>query len=150
MCNNGLALRWCREATGSLISFSATRAPFLVTRQPIARKAEELWQQSANRTRFWRTTMTLYSCLPAQGKVTVIATWPGEYAESHSAKITTFTDPVQASRIAEDLTRLSESMWDAAAWLDIYEEAEARLKTVICAIRGTADVPAFSTSSFEW
>lgn len=69
--------------------------------------------------------------------------------QSHSAKVTTFTDPAQASRIAEDLTRLSESMWDAAAWLDIYEVAEARLKTVIDAIRGTADVPAFSTLKFE-
>lgn len=31
--NNGLALRWCREATGSLISLSATRAAFLAPSQ---------------------------------------------------------------------------------------------------------------------
>lgn len=93
--------------------------------------------------------MTLYSCLPTQGKVTVIATWPGEYTDSHSAKVTTFTDPVQASRVAEDLTRVSESLWDAAAWLDVYDEAESRLQTIIEATRGTADVPTFSTSAFD-
>lgn len=93
--------------------------------------------------------MTLYSCLPTQGKFTVIATWPGEYADSHSAKVTTFTDAVQASRLAEDLTRVSESMWDAAAWLDVYDDAEGRLRTIIDATRGTADVPTFSASAFD-
>ncbi|WP_247040385.1 hypothetical protein [Arthrobacter rhizosphaerae] len=93
--------------------------------------------------------MTLYSCLPTQGKITVIATWPGEYADSHSAKVTTFTNAIQASRIAEDLTRVSESMWDAAAWLDVYDEAEARLRTIIDATRGTSDVPTFSASAFD-
>jgi hypothetical protein len=93
--------------------------------------------------------MTLYSCLPTQGKTTVIATWSGEYADSHSAKVTTFTNAIQASRLAEDLTRVSESMWDAAAWLDVYEEAEARLRTVIDATRGTTDVPTFSALAFD-
>ena len=93
--------------------------------------------------------MTLYSCLPTQGKTTVIATWPGEYADSHSAKVTTFTDAIQASRIAEALTRVSESMWDAAAWLDVYDEAETRLNTIIGATRGTTDVPTFSASVFD-
>ncbi|MEW1808408.1 hypothetical protein [Pseudarthrobacter sp. NPDC080039] len=93
--------------------------------------------------------MTLYSCLPTQGKTTVIATWPGEYADSHSAKVTSFTDAGQASRIAEDLTRVSESMWDAAAWLDLYDEAEARLRTIIDATRGTSDIPTFSASAFD-
>jgi hypothetical protein len=92
--------------------------------------------------------MTLYSCLPTQGKFTVIATWPGEYADSHSAKVTTFTDSVQASRVAEDLTRVSESMWDAAAWLDVYDEAEARLGTIIDATRGTNEVPFYGESLF--
>lgn len=93
--------------------------------------------------------MTLYSCLPTQGKITVIATWPGEYADSHSTKVTTFTDAIQASRIAEDLTRVSESMWDAVAWLDVYDEAETRLRTIIDATRGTTDVPTFSASAFD-
>jgi hypothetical protein len=93
--------------------------------------------------------MTLYSCLPTQGKITVIATWPGEYADSHSAKVTTFTNAIQASRLAEDLTRVSESLWDAAAWLDVYDEAEARLTTIIDATRGTSDVPTFSASAFD-
>jgi hypothetical protein len=93
--------------------------------------------------------MTLYSCLPTQGKITVIATWPGEYADSHSARVTTFTDTIQASRIAEDLTRVSESMWDATAWLDVYDEAEDRLRNIIDATRGTSDVPTFSESAFD-
>lgn len=93
--------------------------------------------------------MTLYSCLPTQGKVTVIATWPGEYADSYSAKVTTFTDAIQASRVAEALTRVSESMWDAAAWLDVYDEAEARINTIVDATRGTSDIPTFSASIFD-
>jgi hypothetical protein len=93
--------------------------------------------------------MTLYSCLPASaGKITVIATWAGEYAESHSARVTTFTDAVQASRVAEDLTRVSESMWDAAAWLDVYDAAEARLEDIIIAARGIGDVPFASEAMF--
>lgn len=94
--------------------------------------------------------MTLYSCLPTgAGKITIIATWPGEYAESHSAKVTTFSDAHQASRVAEGLTRVSESMWDAAAWLDIYDAAEARLNDIIIATRGIGDVPYASESMFS-
>lgn len=93
--------------------------------------------------------MTLYSCLPTQGKFTVIATWPGEYADSHSAKVTTFTDSTQASRLADDLTRVSESMWDAAAWLDVFDEAEAHLGTIINATRGTNEVTLFSEPLFD-
>jgi hypothetical protein len=94
--------------------------------------------------------MTLYSCLPTgAGKITVIATWPGEYAESHSAKITTFTDAHQASRVAEDLTRISESMWDAAAWLDIYDAAEGRLNDIIIATRDIGDVPYVSEAMYD-
>lgn len=92
--------------------------------------------------------MTLYSCLPTQGKFTVIATWSGEYSDSHSAKVTTFTDPAQSSRVAEDLTRVSESMWDAAAWLDVYDEAEAHLSTIIDAARSTNDVSVSGDSLF--
>ncbi|POH72553.1 hypothetical protein [Arthrobacter glacialis] len=92
--------------------------------------------------------MTLYSCLPTQGKFTVIATWPGEYADSHSAKVTTFTDSTQASRLADDLTRVSESMWDAAAWLDVYDEAEARIGTIIDTTRGTNEVSVSGESLF--
>ncbi|MGQ3383231.1 hypothetical protein [Glutamicibacter sp. TV12E] len=94
-------------------------------------------------------TLTLYSCLPSQGKTAVIATWPGEYAESHSLKITTFTDSTQASRIADSLTRMSESMWDAAAWLDVYDKAEAHLQSLIRALRETTDVPTISGPMFE-
>ncbi|NWL10457.1 hypothetical protein DM793_03955 [Paenarthrobacter nitroguajacolicus] len=93
--------------------------------------------------------MTLYSCLPTEGKVTVIATWPGQYADSHSAKVTTLGDAHQASRLADDLTRVSESMWDAAAWLDVYDEAEARLKTIIDATRRTTDIPVFTATVFD-
>jgi hypothetical protein len=93
--------------------------------------------------------MTLYSCLPTQGKFTVIATWPGEYADSHSAKVTTFTDSAQASNVADYLTRISESMWDAAAWLDIYDEAEAHLSTIIDGTRGINGVPIFGESLFD-
>lgn len=93
--------------------------------------------------------MTLYSCLPTQGKFTVIATWPGEYADSHSAKVTTFTDSAQASRLADDLTRVSESMWDAAAWLDVYDEAESRLSTIIDATRETTEVIILGDSLFD-
>lgn len=94
--------------------------------------------------------MTLYSCLPTgAGKFAIIATWSGEYAESHSAKVTTFTDAFQASRVADVLTRVSESMWDAAAWLDIYEAAEARVATIVHAARGTSDIPSTSKSFLE-
>ncbi|ALG27812.1 hypothetical protein AOZ07_01545 [Glutamicibacter halophytocola] len=93
--------------------------------------------------------MTLYSCLPSQGKISIIATWPGEDAESHSKKVTTFTDSRQASRFADGLTRISESMWDAAAWLDVYDKAETYLQSLIHALRETTDVPTISGPMFE-
>lgn len=93
--------------------------------------------------------MTLYSCLPSQGKVTVLATWPTEYDASHSAKVTTFTAAAQAFRLAEDLTRVSEAMWDAAAWLDVYDVAEAHLATIIDAACGVDGVPYASESMFD-
>jgi hypothetical protein len=41
VCNNGLALRWCREATGSLISLSAARAAIPRAQSAIPHGAEE-------------------------------------------------------------------------------------------------------------
>jgi hypothetical protein len=94
--------------------------------------------------------MTLYSCLQTgSGKVTVLATWPGEDAASHSSKVTTFTDTGQASRLAEQMTHVSEALWDAAAWLDIHDIAEARLAAIIDAARGTGDIPYDSESMFD-
>lgn len=93
--------------------------------------------------------MTLYSCLSSQGKVTVVATWAGQYDASHSAKVTSFTDPTQAFRLADDLTRVSEAMWNAAAWLDVYDIAEARLGDIIDAARASGDVPYASESMFD-
>lgn len=43
---------------------------------------------------------------------------------------------------------MSESMWDAAAWLDVYDAAEARLNDIIIAIRGMDDVPYASEAMF--
>ncbi|QHK18898.1 hypothetical protein GU243_02965 [Pseudarthrobacter psychrotolerans] len=40
-------------------------------------------------------------------------------------------------------------MWDAAAWLDVYEEAEVRLGTIIEATRGTNEVPLYGESLFD-
>lgn len=93
--------------------------------------------------------MTLYSTLPiGSGKTTVVATWAGEYDASNSAKVTTFTDAAQALAVAEDLTRVSEAMWDAAAWLDVYHPAEARLNDITAAARGSDAVPAVSEPLF--
>lgn len=93
--------------------------------------------------------MTLHSTLPiGSGKTTVVATWAGEYDASNSAKVTTFTDAAQALAVAEDLTRVSEAMWDAAAWLDVYEPAEARLADIIAAARGSDAVPMASEPLF--
>lgn len=76
--------------------------------------------------------MTLYSTLPiGSGKTTVVATWAGQFEASNSAKVTTFNDAAQALAVAEDLTRVSEAMWDAAAWLDVYEPAENRLQEIV-------------------
>lgn len=93
--------------------------------------------------------MTLYSCLPGQGKVTVLATWAGEFAESYSVKVTTITERAEAAHLADELTRVSESLWDAAAWLDIYDEAEAALAAVIDAARASADVPVSGDLDFS-
>lgn len=93
--------------------------------------------------------MTLYSTLTAGAdKTTVLATWAGAYDGSHSAKVTTFTDHGQAGRLADDLTRISEAMWDAAAWLDVYDIAEARTAEIIDAARGAAEVPEASVTMF--
>jgi hypothetical protein len=95
------------------------------------------------------TAMTLYSTLPTgAGKITVLATWAGEYDASHSAKVTTLSDDALAARLAEDLTRVSEAMWDAAAWLDVYDLAEARVAEIVDAARGAGDVPYVSESMF--
>ncbi|MDF1602262.1 hypothetical protein [Nocardioides sp. YIM 152315] len=92
--------------------------------------------------------MTSYSVLSSPGKATVIATWPGQWADSHSAKITTCTDPALATRLADDLTWISEQMWDAAAWLDIYEHAEDLLAQRIDDLRSTAELPNTGAVSF--
>jgi len=94
--------------------------------------------------------MTLYSVLPTgQDKVAVLATWPGEDSESHSAKVTSFTNLGQAARTANDLTRVSEAMWDAAAWLDVYDIAEAALADLVAAVRESGDLPLASKSMFD-
>lgn len=92
--------------------------------------------------------MTSYSVLPAPGKATIIATWPGQWADSHSAKITTCSDHALATRLADDLTWLSEQMWDAAAWLDIYEHAESVLAQRIADLRSEAAIPDTGGASF--
>jgi hypothetical protein len=85
--------------------------------------------------------MTSYSVLTSQGKATVIATWPGEYADSHSTKVTTCADLHQATRLAETLTWVSELSWDAAAYLDIYDRVEAVIAELIDTLRGTGEIP---------
>ena len=84
--------------------------------------------------------MTMYSLLTAQNKTSVIATWPGGDAESYSAKVTTFTDIAQAAHLARELTHVSEAMWDAAAWLDVYHTAETTVAGLVASCRGTDDI----------
>lgn len=72
--------------------------------------------------------MTSYSVLPnASGKATIIATWPSADADSHSAKVTTvpITSDDLPGQVADELTRISEGAWHAAAWLDTYPVIEA-------------------------
>lgn len=82
--------------------------------------------------------MTSYSVLPSGPRATVIATWPGEWAD-YSAKVTTLTDIDQASELAHALTRLSEGAWDAAAWLDTYSAIETGLTALIEQLRSPVD-----------
>jgi hypothetical protein len=82
--------------------------------------------------------LTSYSVLPSGPRATVIATWPGEWAD-YSAKVTTLTDIDQASELAHALTRLSEGAWDAAAWLDTYPAIEAGLTTLVEQLRSPVD-----------
>jgi len=73
--------------------------------------------------------MTSYSVLGNGSRTTVVATWSGEQCDQ-SAKVTTLDDREQAQRVAAMLTRLSEDVWDAAAFLDshpILEDAIGRL-----------------------
>jgi hypothetical protein len=82
--------------------------------------------------------LTSYSVLPSGPRATVIATWPGEWAD-YSAKVTTLTDIDQASELAHALTRLSEGAWDAAAWLDTYSAIETGLTALIEQLRSPVD-----------
>lgn len=82
--------------------------------------------------------MTSYSVLPSGPRATIIATWPGEWAD-HSAKVTTLNDTDQASELAHALTRLSEGAWDAAAWLDTSPAVEAGITALIEQLRSSAD-----------
>jgi hypothetical protein len=85
--------------------------------------------------------MTSYSILGAQDKVAVVATWPGQYADAYSTKVTTFHSRKQAAELAEELTWVSELLWDAAAWLDTYDAAEAEVARIVGALRDTGPIP---------
>jgi hypothetical protein len=82
--------------------------------------------------------VTSYSVLPSGPRATVIATWPGEWAD-HSTKVTTLSDTDQAGELAHVLARLSEGAWDAAAWLDIYPAIEAAISELIDQLRSPVD-----------
>jgi hypothetical protein len=82
--------------------------------------------------------VTSCSVLLSGTRATVIATWPGEWAD-HSTKVTTLTDTDQASELAHTLTRLSEGAWDAAAWLDTHPAIEAAISELIDQLRSQAD-----------
>lgn len=82
--------------------------------------------------------MTSYSVLLSGPRATVIATWPGEWAD-HSAKVTTLTDVDQAGELAHALTRLSEGAWDAAAWLDTHPAIEAAISELVDQLRSQVD-----------
>jgi hypothetical protein len=82
--------------------------------------------------------MTSYSVLRSAQRATVIATWPGAWAD-HSANITTLPDGEQAAYLASALTRLSEDAWDAAAFLDTSPALELAISALIEQLRGPAD-----------
>lgn len=82
--------------------------------------------------------MTSYSVLLSGSRATVIATWPGEWAD-HSAKVTTLSDSDQAFELAYLLTRLSEDAWDAAAWLDTHPVVEAGIAELVQQLQSPAE-----------
>lgn len=81
--------------------------------------------------------MTSYSVLPSGSRFTVLATWPGVYTD-HTVKVTTLDNGDVASDLAVYLTRVSESAWDAAPWLDTHPAIEAGIATLVDHLRGTA------------
>lgn len=85
-----------------------------------------------------RQPLTSYSVLLSGPRATVIATWPGKWAD-HSAKVTTLTDAEQASELAHLLARLSEGAWDAAAWLDTHPAIEAGIAALVEQLQGPAE-----------
>jgi hypothetical protein len=64
---------------------------------------------------------------------------PRRPGRCRSTKVTTLTDPDQASELAHALTRLSEGAWDAAAWLDTYAAIEAAISELVHRLRDQAD-----------
>ncbi|WHT20182.1 hypothetical protein N8J89_03665 [Crossiella sp. CA-258035] len=82
--------------------------------------------------------MTSYSILPTGPRYTVLATWPGEPADT-STKVTTLNDSKLAEQLAPTLTQLSEDAWDAAAWLDTSPSLETAISQVIEQLRSPAE-----------
>lgn len=82
--------------------------------------------------------MTSYSVLATSTRTSILATWPGEWADT-STTITSLTDHVQASGLAHLLTRISEDAWDAAAFLDVYPAMEAAITELSTQLRTGSD-----------
>lgn len=91
--------------------------------------------------------MTSYSVLKATSeRASIIGTWPGFEAEEHSVKVTTVSTLSQAHHLASMLTKVSESAWDAAMWLDTYTPVEIAISELICQLRSPNVVHAQSIS----
>ncbi|WP_328450247.1 hypothetical protein [Amycolatopsis sp. NBC_00438] len=89
--------------------------------------------------------MTSYSVLASGRRFSVLATWPGMYAD-HTRKVTTLDDGDVAGDLAAYLTHLSEGAWDAAPWLDTYPVIEAGIAELIGHLRGPGTIPQISLS----
>jgi len=82
--------------------------------------------------------MTSYSVLKTgPQRASVIATWPGFDFEEHSVKVTTLKSQSHAQHLAFQLTQVSESVWDAAMWLDTYPPIEAAITELITQLRSS-------------
>jgi hypothetical protein len=94
--------------------------------------------------------LTSYSVLLSGPRATVIATWPGEWAD-HSVKVTTLTDNDQAFKLAHLLIRLSDGAWDAAAWLDTHPVIEEGIAALAEQLRGpTEKIDEIQLSASNW
>ena len=85
--------------------------------------------------------MTSYSVLRKGQRTTVIATWSGGQCDQ-SAHVTTLENHERALRLAATLTRLSENMWDAAAFLDTHPLLEDAISRLIAHMREQAQTVA--------